>query len=154
MAVSAARADVLRGPAAYSTMPSFVLLLLIAVVLAAPVGASPPDPRSREAARCRSAVPWQQARRHVGTVSEIKGRVAGTTYARTKSGRPTFIDVGRARPDKRRLTVVIWGRNRAAFGAPEETYRDRTICVIGHVALERGVPQIEVTNPAQIRIVM
>ena len=135
-------------------MPSFVLLVLVALVLAVPVGASQPDPRQREATRCRSAVPWQSARRFVGTVSEIKGSVAGTIYARRTSGRPTFLDLGRERPNKRRVTVVIWGRNRAAFGAPEETYRGRMICVIGHVALVRGVPQIEVTNPAQIRIVM
>jgi hypothetical protein len=135
-------------------MPScFLLVVVLALVAVAPGGAAQPDPKSKEAARCRSAVPWPNARRQVGMIAEIKGPVVGATYARARPRRPTFLYLGRKPPHPRRFTAVIFGRDRPAFGAPEKTYRGRTICVIGHVELVRGVPQTEVTTPSQIRIV-
>lgn len=119
---------------------------VLALVFVAPLAASPE-------ARCRSAVPWQDARRVAGMVAEVKGPVVGTTYAPRRSGRPTFLYLGRDYPDPERFTVVIWGRNRGKFRAPERRYRGRTICVIGHVRLSRGVPQTEVRTPPQIRVV-
>jgi hypothetical protein len=86
----------------------------------------------------------------IGRVATIRGRVAGTKYAPSSNGAPTFLDVGVGYPDERRVTVVIWGNNRKRFGAPEVRYRHRTICVRGLVTTYAGVPQIEATSPAQI----
>lgn len=48
---------------------------------------------------------------------------------------------------------VIWGRNRAGFGAPERRYRGKTLCVTGYVSEYRGVPQIQATSTGQIRVI-
>jgi hypothetical protein len=86
----------------------------------------------------------------IGRVATIRGRVAGTRYASSSNGAPTFLNLGVDYPSERRVTVVIWGENRGRFGAPEVRYRHRTICVRGLVTTYAGVPQIEATSPAQI----
>lgn len=50
------------------------------------------------------------------------------------------------------FTVVIWGRNRTKFGAPEKTFSKKEICVTGKIESYRGVPQIEASNPNQIKV--
>jgi len=109
-------------------------------------------PRAR-AASCAGAVSWQNARRAIGRYATIRGRVAGTKYASSSNGSPTFLNIGADYPSSRRFTVVIWGRNRARFGAPGRRYRGRTICVRGYVETYGGIPEIEARSPAQIRIV-
>jgi hypothetical protein len=89
----------------------------------------------------------------IGRYATIRGRVAGTKYASTSNGSPTFLNMGVDYPSSRRVTVVIWGRNRARFGAPETRYRRRMICVRGYVDTYRGVPEIEARLPSQIRVV-
>ena len=52
------------------------------------------------------------------------------------------------------FTVVIWGSDRGRFKeAPEVAYRKKRICVIGVISAYRGIPQIVVDSPEQIRIV-
>jgi hypothetical protein len=123
-----------------------MLLVSLALLSAAPLHASPQ-------ARCRSAVSWQEAHDHVDMVAEVRGPVARARYAQSRAGRPAFLDLGRPYPDPDRVTVVIWGRHRGAFGRPEHRYRGRVICAIGRVELVGGVPHIEVTTPSQIRVV-
>jgi hypothetical protein len=127
---------------------SAVVIALLAAVAAVPRAASA-SPTVRLAS-CAHAVSWQTARRMIGRVATIRGRVAGTKYAPSSNGAPTFLDVGVGYPDERRVTVVIWGNNRKRFGAPEVRYRHRTICVRGLVDTYAGVPEIEATSPAQI----
>jgi DNA/RNA endonuclease YhcR with UshA esterase domain len=102
---------------------------------------------------CAGAVSWRNARSVIGRTATIRGRVAGTKYAASSNGSPTFLNLGVDYPSSRRVTVVIWGRNRARFGAPESRYRGRTICVRGYVDTYRGTPEIEARSPSQIRIV-
>ena len=102
---------------------------------------------------CKNAIAWQSARKAVGTYATIKGRVAGTKYASWSNGSPTFVDVGVAYPSSRRFTIVIWGENRARFGAPEAKYRNHVLCIRGLVTSYNGVPEIEATSPGQISIV-
>jgi hypothetical protein len=109
-----------------------------------------PAASARTVTWCSGAVTWQQARGMVGRTLTVRGRVAGTLYAATSSGSPTFLNVGVDYPSSRRLTVVIWGRNRSRFGAPESRYRSRTICVRGYIDTYRGVAEIEATSPSQI----
>ena len=106
----------------------------------------------RATASCRGAVSWQNARRYVGRYATIKGRVAGTKYAASSNGSPTFLDLGADYPSLRRVTVVIWFENRARFGAPERRYRGHTICVRGFVHTYGGVPEIETASPSQIAV--
>jgi hypothetical protein len=76
----------------------------------------------------------------------VKARVSQATYARTSAGGPTFLDLGNRYPNRNRLTLLIWGRNRTNFpSAPERMFRrGRLVCAQGVVSTYRGVPQIEV----------
>ena len=103
-------------------------------------------------ASCAGAVSWQNARRVVGRVATIRGNVAGTYYAVSSTGSPTFLNLGVDYPSPRRVTVVIWQQNRVRFGRPEMRYRGRTICVRGYIGTYAGVPDIEARSPAQIAI--
>jgi DNA/RNA endonuclease YhcR with UshA esterase domain len=89
----------------------------------------------------------------VGRIATIQGRVAGTRYAASSSGSPTFLNVGVNYPNPSRFTVLIWIENRAAFGRPEIRYRGRTICVHGLVSNYRGVSQIVARSVSQIKII-
>lgn len=129
-----------------------VLACALALIVVSPTLGSP-ESRLSSAVSCTSAVSWQNARQAVGRTVAVKGPVAGTFYARSSNGSPTFLNLGRDYPSSRRFTVVIWGRNRLSFGAPERRYRGRTICVIGSVSTYQGIPEIEATRPSQIRVI-
>src|SRR5262249_37272393 len=92
------------------------LLLLAAALTFMPRAARSAPAR---AASCRGAVSWQQARTVVGRVTTIVGPVASTKYAASSNGSPTFLNLGVPYPDSRRVQVVIWIEDRAAFGRPE-----------------------------------
>ena len=92
-----------------------------------------------------------QAKDHIGEEAVVCGVVASTRYAATSRGRPTFLNLDRPYPNQV-FTVVIWGENRAKFGKPEVDYEGKRICVTGTITSYRGVPQIVVDEPEQIKI--
>jgi hypothetical protein len=47
--------------------------------------------------------------------------------------------------------VLIWGSDRSKFGAPEDSYADKHLCVTGQIKSYRGVPEIIAYDPSQIR---
>jgi hypothetical protein len=129
---------------------TFAVLALATIGIA---GASAQRPSTVSASKsCRGAVSWQTARKYMGRYATIKGPVAGSKYAASSNGSPTFLNIGVDYPNPRRVTVVIWGENRARFGSPERRYRGHTLCVRGLVEAYGGVPEIEVTSPAQITV--
>src|SRR5438105_1007715 len=69
-----------------------------------------------------------EAKNHIGEQATVCGKVASGRYAATSRGKPTFLDLDKPYPGQL-FTVLIWGENRAKFGAPEETYRNKNICV-------------------------
>jgi DNA/RNA endonuclease YhcR with UshA esterase domain len=113
-----------------------------------------PTPTPSPTHKKDAAIPWTKAKSYVGKVVTVKGPVAGTVYATSSNGQPTFLNIGRDYPDPQRFTVVIWGGDRGNFsGAPEDTYLGATLRVTGKVSLYQGIAQIEVATPSQIRIV-
>ena len=50
------------------------------------------------------------------------------------------------------FTALIWGSDRAKFVSPESTYDGKRICVSGPISSYRGIPEIVVHEPAQVRI--
>jgi DNA/RNA endonuclease YhcR with UshA esterase domain len=46
--------------------------------------------------------------------------------------------------------VVIFGSDRAKFGTPETSLKDKHICVTGKIQEYRGVPEIIVNDPKQL----
>ncbi len=92
-----------------------------------------------------------EARNHVGENATVCGVVASTHYAATTRGRPTFLNIDKPYPNQI-FTVLIWGSDRPKFGAPEQKYRDKNICVTGKITSYRDVPEIIAYDPEQIRI--
>jgi len=102
---------------------------------------------------CPRSIRWQDAENHVGEQRRVRGPVISTKYARGSTGRPTFLNVGRAFPNPNRFTVVIWGRNRDRFPAPPENlYRGEYICVRGRIRLFEGVPETFLSSPGNIEV--
>jgi hypothetical protein len=51
---------------------------------------------------------------------------------------------------KETFTILIWGSDRAKFGAPETKYKDARVCVTGKITSYRGKPEVVATEPSQI----
>ena len=90
-----------------------------------------------------------EAKDHVGEVRTVCGKVASTHFASKSKGEPTFLNLDEPYP-KEVFTILIWGSDRAKFGAPETKYKDVTICITGKITNYRGKPEIIATEPRQI----
>ncbi len=91
----------------------------------------------------------REAKAHVGEVQTVCGKVASTHFASGSKGQPTFLNLDEPYP-KELFTILIWGSDRAKFGAPETKYRDAKVCVTGKIGSYRGTPEIVATEPSQI----
>jgi hypothetical protein len=92
-----------------------------------------------------------EAKDHIGEQATVCGKVASTRYAATTRGKPTFLNLDRPYPSQV-FTVMIWGESREKFGAPEELYRDKQICVTGKITDYRKAPEIVVSEPHNIEV--
>ena len=100
------------------------------------------------------AIEWKEAEKYIGETVTVYGPVKATKYASSSNGSPTFIDLGAAYPSSSRVTMTIWGKNRSAFSpSPEKMYSGKTVCVTGEIYVYRGVCNIEVTSPSQVKII-
>jgi DNA/RNA endonuclease YhcR with UshA esterase domain len=98
-----------------------------------------------------TSLPTSEAKSHVGEKATVCGLVVDGRYAASTRGKPTFLNLDKPYPNQA-FTIVIWGDNRAKFGAPEQEYRGKRVCVTGTISEYRGVPQIEASDPAQIML--
>jgi hypothetical protein len=89
-----------------------------------------------------------EAKQHIGETATVCGVVASGRYSWAR-GKPTFLDIDKAYPQQI-VTVVIWGENRAKFGAPERDLRDKRVCVTGRIEQYPGKPEIVASEPKQI----
>lgn len=113
--------------------------------------------------RCRDALSWREASKRVGDVITVQGPLFSSKYMENINGKPTWMDVGNKFPNSDRLQLVVWGSNRGNFDLPHidkggfdmERYEGRvvTVCAYGKVSMYKGVPQIELTDMSQVRIV-
>jgi hypothetical protein len=92
-----------------------------------------------------------EAKDHLGEQATVCGKVASARYAATTRGRPTFLNLDKPYPNQI-FTVLIWGENREKFGTPQETYRDKQICVTGKISEYRGAPEIVIADPQSIEL--
>jgi hypothetical protein len=92
------------------------------------------------------------AKSHEGEKATVCGFVAGTQYARSATGQPTFLDLEKPFPDET-FRAVIWGEDRDRFMEPPETaYIRRNLCVSGTIQLFSGTPEIIVRGPEQLSL--
>ena len=96
-------------------------------------------------------LPSSEAGAHIGDVATVCGVVASTSYATRVSGAPTFLNLDRSYPDPS-FTIVIWETDRSAFGEPEVTYANKSLCVTGKIDAHNGKPQIVARDPSQIEL--
>jgi hypothetical protein len=95
-------------------------------------------------------LPAEQAKDHVGETATVCGQVASVHYAYKTGGHPTFLNLDAPYP-RQIFTVVIWGRDRPKFGAPEKRYLNKHICAKGSIRVFRGQPEIIAQSPKQIK---
>ncbi len=96
-------------------------------------------------------IPSAQAKDHVGQSGTVCGKVVTTRYLDSSNRRPTFLNFDEQYPNHT-FTAVIFGDHRAKFGKPEEEYLQKNVCVTGDIKDYNGKPQIELTDPKQIRL--
>jgi hypothetical protein len=96
-----------------------------------------------------SEVSIGDASKHVGETATVCDVVASAKFLSRSRSQPTFLNLGEPYPDQI-FTVVIFGSDRARFGTPETTLKDKRICVTGKIQEYRGVPEIIVNNPKQL----
>jgi DNA/RNA endonuclease YhcR with UshA esterase domain len=89
-----------------------------------------------------------EAKNHLGEKTTVCGKVANEYTAENSRGKPTFIDLDSAYPN-RTFTIVIWDSDRQAVGdLPRIGLR---ICATGLIKDYRGNPQIAVWSKDQFR---
>lgn len=130
-----------------------LMLLTTAVTLASTSSVPPSRAPAAVSAKRASVIMWYQAKRYAGYKKTVKGPVKGTQYASSSTGRPTFINIGRNYPNRKRFTVVIWGKYRSAFPVkPERLYRGKTVLATGRIRMYQGSAQMFVRSPSKLRI--
>lgn len=93
-----------------------------------------------------------EAINHVNEYKIVCGKVVGSKYIARSKGQPTFINLDKAYPNQI-FTILIWGSDREYFTSdPEETYRDKDVCVEGMIKSYKGKAEIIVTTPHSIKI--
>jgi DNA/RNA endonuclease YhcR with UshA esterase domain len=91
------------------------------------------------------------AKNHIGETATVCGKVVSTHYATRSRSQPTFLNLDEPYPHQI-FTIVIWGSDRAKFGAPESTYQGKLVCVTGRIKEYRGAPEVIASEPAQIKL--
>jgi hypothetical protein len=91
----------------------------------------------------------EEAAQHVGENATVCGQVASATYAVKAMAAPTFLDLGKPYPNQA-FSAVILGTDRAKFGAPEVSLREKQVCVTGEIFLFQGKPEIILRDAKQL----
>jgi hypothetical protein len=92
----------------------------------------------------------------VGHTAKVCGMVASAVYDASSRAHPTFVTM--VDPDQpnasRTVTAVIYGTDRAKFGAaPEAVLQGQLVCVTGYVSFFRQRPEMILSDPGQLSFV-
>lgn len=91
----------------------------------------------------------QQAISYVGRSATVCGTVVSASHSVKTRRQPTFLNLDAPYPQQV-FTIVVWGSDRAKFGAPEVQYMGRRLCVTGTIQVHRGKAEIVATAPGQL----
>jgi hypothetical protein len=92
-----------------------------------------------------------EAAGHVGETATVCGVIASTSYAPQALMAPTFLDIGRPYPNQL-FSAIIFGNDRPKFGIPENSLRNKSVCVTGEIFLYQGAPKMILRAPSQLSI--
>lgn len=104
---------------------------------------------------------WSQAKMYIGEQVRVYGEVVETYFDWKEYERwvaipdvappPTFLEIGLPYPNKERLRVVIWGRDRSGFKhPPDEQFQDAVVIVSGRPYLYKDTVHVQVSSPDDI----
>jgi len=94
----------------------------------------------------------KDAAKHINETVTITGKIFSSKLI--ASNNMTLLDVDGFNPNQD-LTIMIEGANRSKFkGKPEEDYKGREVTVTGKIIDFKGKPEIVVTDPEQIKVVL
>jgi micrococcal nuclease len=98
----------------------------------------------------QTTIAVKDASKHIGETVTICDKIYGGKFL--SGAGLTLIDMGGAHPNEV-LTLLIKGDDRKKFkDAPEETFKDKAVCVTGTLVDYKGKPEIIITDPAQIKL--
>jgi DNA/RNA endonuclease YhcR with UshA esterase domain len=92
------------------------------------------------------------AAKHIGEEVMVTGKIfSGKLIA---SNNMTLLDMGGFNPNQE-LTIMIIGTERGKFkGKPEEDYKGKEVTVTGKLIDYKGKPEIVVSDPTQLKVVL
>jgi len=103
-------------------------------------------------AKAQKVIASKEAAKHIGDSVTITAKVFGGKVFTPSN--MTLLDLGGYNPNQD-LTILIGGLDRAKFkGAPEEDFKGKDVTVTGKIIDYKGKPEIVVTDPKQIKLVM
>ena len=89
------------------------------------------------------------AAQHAGETATVCGMVVSTRYSSTAKGQPTWLNLDVPYPHHV-FTLLIWGKNRAAFGTPEKDLDKKRVCATGTIDMYKGKAQMILRYPTQL----
>lgn len=94
----------------------------------------------------------KDAQKFFGETKTVCAKVVGSKYYTRSNRHPTFLNLDQSYPNPIFL-VIIWGVDRGKFQPPPEVYYNgKDICVTGKIGTYKGIPEIIVNDPGQIKI--
>ncbi len=103
-------------------------------------------------ASAQTVIASKDAAKHIGDSVSITAKVFGGKLFSPSN--MTLLDIGGYNPNQE-LTIMIPGTSREKFtGHPEVDYKGKDITVIGRIINYKGKPEIVVTDPKQLKLVM
>jgi hypothetical protein len=91
----------------------------------------------------------EEAASYVGKSATVCGLIASGNYAPGAPAQPTFLDFSRPYPNET-FSALILGNDRAKFGKPEVSLREKYVCITGEILLYEGKPQVILRDPRQL----
>jgi hypothetical protein len=106
-------------------------------------------------AQAQKEIKLDEVKDHIGDSVKLSGTITGARYLETAKNAPTFINLGGAYPYQL-LTIVIWSDVRKKMGYdPSDKKNEGGLAVVtGKLELYKDKPQIVITNPSQLRIIV
>jgi hypothetical protein len=89
--------------------------------------------------------------KHVGESATVCGVVESARFAERSTKQPTFLNLGKPYPNQP-FTVIIFGSDRAKFGAPDVAYLKKRVCATGVISLFDGRPEMKLQEPSQLSL--
>jgi hypothetical protein len=103
-------------------------------------------------ASAQTTVAVKNAAKHIGQTVKICDKVVDGKLI--TSSNATLLAIGGDNPSQQ-LTIMIPAADRTKFkGRPELDYRGKDVIVTGKLASYKGKPQIIVSDPKQIKVVL